>query len=345
MKKDATKRGRDTDDLGSLIRMAGKPPSVPEDVAHRVREAVRDQWQNELRKRSLRRRVWTGAALSAAALLAFTIGPGLWRFARPPAAPESVARVSSIVHPVWALDALAHEPGERTESLGLGDGITAGLEIATEGKGAIAITMDTGHSVRLDTATRVRVLSGSLLELVEGAVYVDSSGLAGHAGETLGIRTPLGVVRDIGTQYLVRSSDEGIRIRVREGTVIVNGDAGNHHVTVGSELAVDATGSASITETPIYGPEWDWTERTAPMMDLEGRTLKVFLDWLSRERGYRLSYDDAETERAASTIVLSGSILGLTLHEALDAVLPTCGMTSRVVAGELRIAMSREDGA
>lgn len=222
----------------------------------------------------------------------------------------------------------------------------AGASIVTEGKGAIAITMGSGHSVRLDTATRVRVLTGSLLELEEGAVYVDSGGRAGADGGSLGIRTSLGMVRDIGTQYLVRSSDEGIRIRVREGTVLVNGgNAGNLPVTAGSELAVDEGGSSSFSEAPIYGTAWDWAERTAPMMDLEGKSLRTFLDWFSRERGYRLSYADPETERAASTIVLSGSILGLTLHEALDAVLPTCGMTSRLVEGDLMIAPSRQDGA
>ena len=60
--------------------------------------------------------------------------------------------------------------------------------------------------MRLDADTRLGLVSGSVLELHRGAVYVDSGALA----QRLEIRTPFGIARNVGTRFDVRlgSGDE-----------------------------------------------------------------------------------------------------------------------------------------
>ena len=66
------------------------------------------------------------------------------------------------------------------------------------------------------------------------------------------------------------------------------------------------------------------------MMELEGRSLREFLDWMVRERGLRLQFTSPDLAGAASEISLNGSIDGMTLDQALESVLPTCRMAHRI---------------
>ena len=60
---------------------------------------------------------------------------------------------------------------------------------------------------------------------------------------------------------------------------------------------------------------------------IEGATLESFLNWASGELGLTWRFADRAAERYGRTVVLHGSIEGLTPKEALEAVLPTCGMS------------------
>ncbi|HSK80865.1 MAG TPA: hypothetical protein VLQ45_30715, partial [Thermoanaerobaculia bacterium] len=61
------------DDVARLIRLAGRRPAVPEDVAARVRAAAHEQWQSGLRRRARARFLWTAGALAAAASIVLAI--------------------------------------------------------------------------------------------------------------------------------------------------------------------------------------------------------------------------------------------------------------------------------
>ena len=74
------------------------------------------------------------------------------------------------------------------------------------------------------------------------------------------------------------------------------------------------------------------------MLELDGRSARAFLDWIARERGWKLAFADEFVARAADEIVLGGTASRLTVEEALDAVLPTCRMTHRVEGGVLVVA-------
>ena len=61
---------------------------------------------------------------------------------------------------------------------------------------------------------------------------------------------------------------------------------------------------------------------------------------IAREGGWRLNSPTQETARLAAETLLRGSVEGLTLEQALAAVLPTCGMAHRIEGGRLIVARS-----
>jgi ferric-dicitrate binding protein FerR (iron transport regulator) len=197
--------------------------------------------------------------------------------------------------------------------------------------------MASGHSVRLDVGTHVRILSEQALGLDRGVAYIDSGPRPAAPDVSLEIRTPLGVVREIGTQFEVKAEGDAVRVRVREGEVSLETGADRLRVAAGIEISVDLDGSTTRRRLPSYAPEWDWLGQVTPMMDLEGRSLREFLDWIGRERGWQIRFESGSVAASASEIILNGSIEGLTLDEALQAVLPTTGTSFHVEEGILTV--------
>jgi len=117
--------------------------------------------------------------------------------------------------------------------LAVGDRLALESEVATGSDGRFALRLGSGHSVRLDRSTRVRLLGQELLALDRGTVYVDS-GFGASVRDGLVVRTPLGVVQEIGTQFEVRlETDDTARIRLREGAVALRHAATAHEIVAG----------------------------------------------------------------------------------------------------------------
>jgi len=309
--------------IAGLLRLTGPRPAVPADRTSRVRAAVRARWRAEVAGRSKRQTLWTVAALAAAVTVAVAVGfTRAWRPGGPPA-----AGIAALV-----------EVGSATARKG--EAVPSGSDLMTGTRDRLAIRLSSGHSVRLDVDTRVRVLSRRAVALLSGAVYVDSGGpdpLQEPGGESIEIRTPAGAIHEMGTQFEVRIIDAAVRVRVREGAVSMNRPAGGLEVQAGRELEIGGDGSARSGDVPISGAPWAWVDEVAPMMAIEGRTLREFLDWVGRERGLVLRFAGAELAASASAIRLSGSIDGMTFDQALDSVLPTCRMGHRIEGDHLVI--------
>jgi ferric-dicitrate binding protein FerR (iron transport regulator) len=315
--------------IGELIRLAGSPPAAHDASAARVKAAVRTHWHGELARASRRRRVRTAVAFAFATTLIGAVGTWVWRNFDTESPAPRMARIEAVVGPVWMRT--GQSASTRSPVLtGLGDSVTVGTELATENRGRAAIRMISGHSVRLDLGTRVRFLSERALALDLGAVYVDSGGSPGRSAESLTIRTPLGVVREIGTQFEVRLEHAAVQVRVREGRVTLDGRHGDFEVSAGAALEVDEQGRASRRELSGFGADWAWIAEITPLMELEGHSLREFLDWVVRERGLKLRFASPDLADSAAEIDLSGSIQGMTLDQAMEAVLPTCRMMHRI---------------
>lgn len=271
------------DDVARLIRLAGRRPAVPEDVAARVRAAAHEHWQSGLRRRARVRFLWTAGTLAAAASIILAIAWSVLRV-------DASVRVESLAGPVTV--------GDR--------------EIETGEGGRVAVRLASGHSVRLDGSSKVRILGRAALALDRGAVSVDSGARASHP---LRLETPLGEVRETGTRYEVRLKADSLRIRVHEGSVTLEAEDGLHRVGALTELQIDRRGSVTTREIP---------------RSVEGLTARAFLDRIARERGWSLEFASEEAARIAAETRIQGDVSAMTPEQALEAVLPTCGLTHRI---------------
>ncbi|HYI11768.1 MAG TPA: FecR family protein [Thermoanaerobaculia bacterium] len=176
-----------------------------------------------------------------------------------------------------------------------------------------------GATLRLDTNTRV-IVAGDVATLERGAIYYSSE----RSTKRIRINTPLGDVRDVGTQFEVRLDSETLRVRVREGVVELRGTTAG----AGTQLTATAT-TLTQQRIPIYGDTWSWIEHAAPPIALEGETLGSVIDRIAHEKGLRVRWDT--TVRDA---VLHGNV-PLTIDEALDAATAAAGVSYRIEGDEL----------
>jgi len=323
------------DDVATLIRLGGPRPAVPPQRLDRARAAARASWRQAVQRRSRSRNVWAVALTLAASLVLAVTVRVIWFENALPLVAESAIRVESLSGQVW-IRTPADPDGAPRRALKLGDEVSPGCELVTAERGRTALRLSSGHSVRLDESTRIRLLDVESIALDRGAVYVDSGSDVEAAG-TLAIHTQFGVVEEIGTQFEVRLADDAVHVRLREGAVVVQRDGESHAVAAGNELELRSDGSTTVREIATHGAGWDWIAGIAPMLELEGRTAREFLAWVGRERGLRVVFADEAVARAAGETVLRGTARGLSLEEALDAVLPTCRMVHRIDDGMLTI--------
>jgi ferric-dicitrate binding protein FerR (iron transport regulator) len=345
----------ENDEVARLVRLAGGTrvpydmhgPIAPLDEARlaRVRTAVHGAWRDELvARQSKTRRRWLAVTVLLAAAASVVIAFALWRPTRTPdpirpPAPVLVAHIDQITGRATGSPA-------PYVSFGAGGAVMSGSTVTTSG-GTLAMTLTSGVHLRMDASSSVRMDSATDVALERGAVYVDSA--RAHpvgslspgtpaprlpGASPISIHTPAGLVRDIGTQFDVRLADGGMRIRVRDGEVRVT-YANGVDARAGAGEALFSKPDGSIDRRPVAatGNTWAWAERAAPTFSVGGKTLGEFLDWVSREGAWTVTFADSRSSKAARAIVLDGRpdlLKGLTAAEALDVVLPTCGLRHRI---------------
>lgn len=313
--------------LDALIGAADRGPEVPAGAPERLKNALRPEWRRQVRRRTLRRSAAIATGLAAAAALVIV--------ALPPAEPApSLPRSAGTIEVVLGgLRVARHgEPERLLRSLDGGRMLLEGSRLTTREEQRVAIRMAGGASLRLDQNSAIELGRSDEIRLLAGGVYVDAA--AGDRPTV--VRTPLGVTRDIGTQFEVRLESRMLRVRVREGTVVVDRGRGHRRLTAGSELTVDA-GAERTSDLAPDDPVWGWVQAVAPRIDIEGRSVADFAIRASRESGVPVRYADAEAGRIASASILHGAVEGLPPLEALEAVLPTAGLEARRDAGVLVI--------
>lgn len=327
------------EEVRDLLVEAGPRPEVPAWDLATIKAAARREWGDMVAEGHERKRLVRGSgALALAASLVLAVLLGWWWSARtPPTGLELVASVE-LTRGEVAIDDWVERPGSLV--LAVGDRLPAGARVATgtDPETRLAVRLASGHSVRLAGGTRVRLLSDRRLELQGGAVYLDSGG-APAAGAPVEIVTPLGVVRDIGTQFEVRleAGESVVRVRVREGKVSLDSEGASHLAVAGEELNLGRDGSVRRANVEAHGAEWEWVQRSAPSFPIEGLPLAAYLQWVSRETGLSVHWDSAALEASTSSIRLHGAIEDLTPGESLGVLLPASGLDYRIAGSTLRI--------
>jgi FecR protein len=320
--------------VSRLLEMAGPRPPIPQEDLDAIANVARSAWQTQVQRRDrapARRTAW----LSLAAALVVALSLAWWWVSRIPRSPASVpptvARVEAVTGPVQ-LEVVGHE--HRT--LAKGEPIPLGAALHS-GSGRAALRLAGGATVRLDVETRLRFASAAALELERGALYVDT-GVRSRPRAAIEIRTPIGTVQDVGTRFAVRVVDPEkavLSVQVRDGAVLTKHRGRTYLTPAGQELVLHHDGKSERREVTAHGPAWEWIMDASPGFDIEGRTLQEFLDWVSRETGWRIRFADAGLADSAAKIVLHGSIGELRADRAPFAVLPGAGLEGKLEDGTL----------
>jgi len=308
----------DPEDVATLVRLGGRRTPVPAGVAERVRLRTERAWRSKVRSR--RRRTWAWRGLAAGTLVAGLLGVALLH----DVGPVPVARVARVEGEVFAVDA----GGGRRR-------LAEGAELSSEDRvktlrGRIAMVLE-GRSLRLDRNSEVGLSRGAEVRLTRGALFVASDG-----GPPLVVATRWSRVRELGTRFIVAVDASEWSVTVRDGSVVAETAAGRVVAHAGESLR--ATGVGPVERGANRAGTWRWTRDIAPPVAIDGRSLRVFLGWVQEEAGWEVAWASPELEARAAHSVLHGSLEDLTLEQALEAVLASCGLRSELDGTRLTLS-------
>lgn len=327
-------------ELRTLVREALKTAPMDPSRAARAHGVVRASWQAANRRRRRARALRWGTLATAAALVLALAWPRS-------SAPVPAVAPRDVVASVDYLSGTAEgrgEPGAAPAILRVGEVLRSGDALETGAEGFARLRLPDGVQVRLDRRTTVTLVGPRHLALRQGAIYVDTTARTA-AGASLAIDAAGAVVRDVGTRYLV-SLAGALDVRVREGRVMVERAGQRRDAAAGARVALTPAGDLAVDAAPPYGPAWRWILQAAPPATVDGRTLAEFLAWVVREGGHRVRFADRRLEQSTRDTMVYGAIAGLTVEEALDVVLPSCGLTYRLSEGLITIVtIVADDGA
>jgi ferric-dicitrate binding protein FerR (iron transport regulator) len=319
------------DDIERLLQNAGARTTVPADRTARVRAVVHDAWVDAGRVR-VRRRATFGIAsvLGAAAVLIIALRVRPHDASAPASSRSATAgRVAAVVGTLSVNGSILHP----------GDTVAEGMSIRVGDDSVASVSLESSGEVRLDRGTAIAFTSRREMTLHSGAVYVDTG--RDRPGLPVVVRTAFGEARDVGTRFEVRVLERGWRARVRDGAIRIDAAGATRTLAAGREVVMHPGGTANEHPVAPYDLGWNWTTRAAQPFRIEGATVRAFLRWAADESGRDIRFVDGETERALSSTMLHGSVDGLTAEEALDVVLPTCGLTRTLAEEQIVISRAR----
>jgi ferric-dicitrate binding protein FerR (iron transport regulator) len=326
--------GDPDDELGALLRAAGRRDAPPADVAAAIRAAAHAEWRTTVAARTRERRRRVGYALAAGIAVLAVAAIAVLGVRTPASTGATVARLERAGDGVEM-----RAPGAAWATRPAGAPLVDGIEVRTGAHGGAALAWSTGAGVRFD-ANSSATLRADRIVLDAGAVYVDGDAANGRGAPV--VATPLGVVQHLGTRYEVRYSPAGLRVTVRNGRIaIANGPAPVEAAT-GERLTVAPDGLLARERVPAFGADWAWLDALAPGYAIEGRTVEDFVDWAARETGRVPEYATPEARETARRVVLRGSIDGLGPEAALPAVLTTTRLDAVVRDGRVVVGF-RDD--
>ena len=319
--------------IGQLLKLAGPRPMPDPDCMARARAAAHAEWSRIVARRKPAGKWWalTGLALVTSSLLVAT-----WSWFRPSSPPGPRVELATIQTVRGSLLVDGEVEGRRVVSQ-LGASLWPGNRLETPRGSRVGLSVAGGIDVRLNEGSVLVLDTANRLTLVSGTVYVDAGVVRHPSG--FQVDTPLATVRHVGTQFEVRLLDSALRVRVREGSIALEAAKARWTSRAGEALSLVPGRPPERTPIAISGSEWGWLVDLARPFRLEGASVISFLDWVSREQGWRWQFEQSAMRGRVERIVLHGTIDGLTPEEALAAVLPTCGLTFRLEGARLIIGL------
>jgi ferric-dicitrate binding protein FerR (iron transport regulator) len=314
-------------DLNEALRTQ---PLSPEALA-RIQAAVQKEWTDlhaGTRRSNSRRRVWAAVAAgvcSIALILAWVT--------RSPPAPALFGSILRIENG----ETILGSKGVQRRSVHVGDILHAGDELTANGIGLVSLPG--GSNLRIGAETLINVLGQSDIELVRGMIYVDHPP-AVAATRHLRVHTRAGTVEHVGTAFEVFSNGRIVRVRVREGEVRLRNAGHETLAEAGTEIVATSDGIISHGSVSPNGEQWRWVSALAPSYEIEGRPLLDFLEFESRELGYRLVFADPRARQVAERTILHGTVHGREPLDAVSSVLATTSLTYSIHGNTLQVQSS-----
>lgn len=312
----------------------------PEALA-RIRRATEAEWRAHLVE-PVRGRWLAPAAAASIAVLAISLA---WIF---------LVRGAVMPGEFFASLEIAHQPGVverlplwRDAVLKEGAEIRAGQKLRAGGAAVMALPGDgtrANGNLRVAPGTALEVISSDAVRLERGELYVDIPPGAGTRHRFVAI-TDAGEFRHVGTQFALSVQNGTTRLRVREGSVRWQAADGESFVEAGTEVVIDARHGVTRRTLDTSGTQWSWVESLAPGMDIEGRPLVEFLDWIARETGRKLVITDEAARAQVAAIRMHGNVRGLAPLQALEAVMASTTLRFDLPAGAIRVSFAGEPPA
>jgi ferric-dicitrate binding protein FerR (iron transport regulator) len=306
----------------------------------RIRRATEAEWREHV-VLPVRQR-WVAPALAASvAALAISLA---WIFlVRGAATPGDLfARLESSQAP----GVIERLPLWRGKALPAGAEIRAGQEL--EASGAALLTFSDhgarGGNLRVAAGTALEVVASDLVRLERGEMYVDIPPDA-RPRVRFAVVTGAGEFRHVGTQFALSVHEGTTRLRVREGSVQWQAADGESFVEAGTEVVIDSNHGVTRRALDTAGTHWSWAESIAPTMDIEGRPLAEFLEWIARETGRKLVIADEAARTQVAAIRMHGDVHGLDPMQALNAVMSSTTLRFDLPAGVIRVSFAGEPPA
>lgn len=294
---------RGDDAIEALLEKAAPRPTPPSGDETLVRDAVQAEWRAVTGRARTRRRM-THFAIAATVVLGVAVAFNALQVTE-----VATIQVASISKSHGSISLI----GEQSELREMTDfsSIYAGQVIATGDNAGIGLEWGGGGSLRIDKNTQIEFTSAESVYLKSGRIYFDSQSgtVAAIHGSGFTIKTDQGSIEHLGTQYMTAVSTSSLTVSVREGQVAVDGTYVDKAVAnAGQQMTISGGGRPAVTDFNGYGEAWSWIEATAPMVDVDGRTVDEFLRVIGHETGLRVSYESPAAEQVAISGVLKGSV-------------------------------------
>lgn len=320
--------------LEQLLRRADPRPTPDAVDAAAVRNAVHAEWQRVTGRRQTRSRV-AGYAIAATVLIVAFAAFNTFRFVAPDAVQVAVIQKS------FGSISFVGERSVLTPANAL-TRVLSGQTIVTGVDAGIALAWGNGGSLRIDKSTEVEFIGDDRVYLHVGQIYFDSkpsslmAGIDAGGSSRLTIETRHGDVAHVGTQYMTSIKGRSLAVSVREGQVTVENQARQHSAAGGQQLLFDGGRQPLRLSINAFGDDWDWVAEVAPPVDIDGRTIDEFLQWVGRELGYEVVYVADEVEQNAKTKTMNGTV-NVSPAAALSMRMMTADLAWRIEEGELHV--------
>jgi len=289
---------REVDDVLSSARPRPAPQG---DRKEEVYAELRTAWLDDISAtRRKRRFVVSGLAASivAATILSLQLNSG---FQNAIAAPEA-----TLARSVGNGTVLNNLPVRKQIPVNSPLRFETGDELTTGSDAAVAIEWSTSGSLRLSADSSIIFDGGNRLTLVAGTMYFDSRSYGATLSSNIVVDTPIGLIHHVGTQFVASVGLSGVTVAVREGQVSFGDDGNTVIIQSGRSAQISNASGVELHDIGATGDTWAWASQIAPPLDIDGRSTRDIIDWLSRETGRSVEYVDAAAESYAVSDTIRG---------------------------------------